>query len=101
MTTRKYDPLSDIKQRFPDNSSVFKAYGTLIQNYISNAEKQFYATKPKARHTTTPAIVSALQDEYPKTRYWPVGHKFIPGSAIPMLLAFLPDRLVDRMFLNM
>ena len=84
-----------LSKDFPDNSNIFNAYGTLIR-YSINAEKQFYAAKSKARDTTTPEMISALQDEYPKPIYWPVGNMLIPGSVIPTVLALLPDRLVDR-----
>lgn len=96
MTCKKYTPGSKLKTR-----EASAGYEDMIKKYVDTAEKQFYAKKPTPKETTTPVIIQALQSTYPKTRYWPVGFKFIPGSAIPFLLMILPERAVDYLFLNL
>jgi len=88
------------KVRTHEDLNVPKEKYLLYQNFFDNMlhrRKQVFKNA-YGPEVTSEAVLQALTDPYPKTRYY-VGDdgEFFSAQALSILLGILPDRLVDKL----
>lgn len=94
---------SQIAAKQTGNNAVFKKLPTEQQLLYAHIFDTFEEKRLKADsfadscEVTTEAIVHALTNEYPKTRYIVANVNGVPAWLVFRVLKMLPDRLVDRL----
>jgi len=84
----------------PVASGISEEQVKLYQYYWDNItikRREVHANSEPSNITTTPAIVHALTDKYPKTRYIVGRVRGLPVTVVDWLDFILPDRLTDRL----